>query len=643
MSDKKKDIRVSHKCKYQNQYNDYTIRMVHRRRPWWLLLLLLPLLLLIQCHKDITVTVVDRDTQERLPGQEVTMSYMPHHLWWAGHLLPASVQQQKTQTTDTQGQTTFSRLPCSVYSYIFYCLSPVTFTVESDCYGAEKRCNFHYTRHTTLELEPRREDLHVQLADLDTGDPLPDATLIYRWVEGGEQHTDSVKADAQGVATLPQMRLCSVVELLHGRCYGYADTTRAQVPGQLLLLPQGDSATLRLRPIKERFTFFVKDKETRQPIAAALCTVTLTHPRGSQQRRQVTTSIDGKGIAVYDNAFILSTIAIHAAKKHYKDGDLEGGPWTVQQFIRQDDDTRTVWLEPEPYVSEFINTDSLTGQPVPGVKNIIIITDPSGRTDTTTEVSNRNGCFPVKAKAGSKVEIRSEKSPTYKPGRKVIPSFDEGERVPLMPNQTSLTFRTVTKEGGPLVPQCNLKITASQSGTHQPTSSGQGEFTVTGLQYGERISIVSSKQGYATNSKKINNADVNQLLTAPQTARDIPMVLDVPPCSGGTIVPRNGVMQHRQQYNMGQSGGIAALKGDAYSQYDTFTVYDGPDTSSPAVTITSGGLNDGKPVPSGGKLQHVKLTNKFYVPFSFSSQVVTVVIETYNGGSDWKYEVECPR
>ena len=644
MSKEKKpaDISISHNTKYQDKFNDYTIQMVHRRNYWWLLLLLLPLALLIQCHKDITVTVVDKDTQELLADQEVTLSYMPHHLWLASHLLPASLQQQRTQTTDQQGKTTFKRLPCSVYSYIFYCLSKATVESKGDCYAAEKNLNFHYTWSTTLEMEPRREDLHVLLQDLDTGDPLPDGKLTFRYVEGGRQIVDSVKADAQGVATMPDMRYCGVVELLQGSCYGYADTMRSAVPGQQLLLPTGDSATLKLRPLKERFTFFVKNKETRQPIPAATALVTLTHPQGSKQQRTVTTSIDGKGIAVYDDAFVLSTIAIHASKIHFRDGDLEGGPYTVNQFIKLDDDQRTIWLEPEPYVEEFINVDSLTGNPIAGVKNTIIITDPSGHIDTLREISNRNGKFPVKAKEGSKIEIRADKSPTYKPKQQLIPKFDKGRKVALMPNELNLKFRTVVKEGGALVPQCNLSITGSQSGSHQPANSGNGEFTVTSLQYGEKLTIVASKQGFATNRTKVNNALADQLLTAPQSARDIPMLPDMPPCSGGTIVPRNGAMQHRQQYNMGQAGGIAALKGDAYSQYDTFTVYDGPDTSSPAVVITSGGVNDNKSVPSGGKLQHIKLTNRFYVPFRFTSQVVTVVIETYNGGSDWKYEVECP-
>ena len=475
---------------------------------------------------------------------------------------------------------------------------------------------------------PRREDLHVQVIDEETRDPLPDATLVYRYKELGEEHTDSVRADASGIATIPQMRYCATVDLA-AHCHGYADTLRTDAPCQEIVAAN-DSTALPLRPIKQRFTFFVKNKETRQPIPDATAIVTLTY-NGRKIQRTVHTSTDGKGIAAYDSAFVLATVAIHASKIHFHDGDLEGGPFTVEQFVRQDDDTRTVWLEPEPYTCEFVIVDSITGRPVEGVRNRIKITDPSGKTETVEEISNRNGVIPVKAKEGSRIEIISEKEPAYKKHSQVVPKFKDKEKIRMTPNLVSLEFRTINGVNGKVLPDCALSISASITGRHAPTNSGNGVFTVDGLQRDELLSITASKPQFGSNSTKVRNAPVNTLMTAPQDRRDIPLKPDLPPCQGGTITPRKmgQPLDHKQTYNMGQHCGDFVLHGDAYSQADHFIVYDGP-TADPSRQI----------FPKPG--QNNFLQDKFSLRLHFTDWTVTVVVKTYNNNSEWKYMVDCP-
>lgn len=530
-------IHVGDKMKYKEEYDQYDIQLYHRRNYWWLLLLLLPLLLLIQCKKDISVTCLEPDSGAPIVDQPVSMSYQAHFLFKDGRFL-ATDSINMTQTTDSTGQTVFRDLPCSVFSYIFYCRSQVSFTAQSECHAAvDERHNFHFTRHVDLTMEPRREDLYVKLLDLETGDPLPDGTLYYRYVELGEEHTDSAHADAAGVAMMPQMRYCSVIDLL-GRCHGYADTTRTKVPCQDLMAPN-DSTALRLRPIKERFTFFVKNKVTRQPIPDAKCIVTLTHPQGSTQSREVHTSIDGKGIAAYDNAFVLASITIHASKVHYKDGDLDpnpenGNPWIVEEFIPQPDSVRTVWLEPDPYQQEFINVDSVTGQPIPGVHNEIRITNPDGSVETLVEISNRNGVFPVTAIEDAKVEIISTLSPGYKPKRTLIRRFgdlkDPDRKIPMQPEMVTLKFRTIDADvPNVLIPNCTLRCTGSISGNLQPSDSGSGEFNVT-FRRVEKLSILASKTdaasgiAYVRTTDKVTQKDY-EYLKVDQERRDIPLSL----------------------------------------------------------------------------------------------------------------------
>jgi len=520
----KNEIHVDKGLKYSDEFETYTIQLKRRKNYWWLLLLLLPLLLLIQCHKDITVRCVESDGKYPVIGQEITIDYDAHFLLKEGKFLPSD-NVRITQTTDDQGTTVFEDLPCSVFSYIFYCMSKADFYMQSDCYqAAQTQCNFHYTRNVLLDLSPLREDLHVLLLDLETGDFLPDGILVYEYEENGITKTDSVRAEADGVATIPQMRSCGEMKILKGMCYGYADTVRMDVPCQQLVIADPREA-LRLRPLKERFTFFVKNKETKQPIPNASCTVTLTHPGQSKTQivRHVRTSIDGKGIAVCDSAFVRSFIAIHASKYHYKDGDLEGGPWIVEVFKDQEDDIRTVWLEPEPYLQEFINVDSITGKPIPGVKNVIRIINPGGIPKDDTEISNINGIFPILANEDACVEVISTKD-GYKQKRTVYPKFgeikDEDRIIRMQPEMITLQFRTVRESSWSILPDCNLEISGSISGSLRPVNSGDGNFPVT-MRKNELLSIVASKKGYATNSTKVKNCRYNQLTT--QKDRDIPL------------------------------------------------------------------------------------------------------------------------
>lgn len=624
-------IKVRHKFKYNERYDEYTIQMTKGRNYWWLLLLLMPLFLFIKCQKDILVTCIDDEYNLPIADQTVTIEYTSYALWANGTFLNDSLIQQ-TQQTDSLGKAHFKDLPCSVYSYIFHCLQKALFCTKSECYNTislEK--NFHYTRSVELRLSPQRNDLQIQVCDLDTDDPLPDALLIYRYSEMGKEKSDSTRTDASGVAILPQMRYCSVIDEITGQCYGYADTTKYNILCSELLYVN-DSTTLKLRPIKERFTFFVKNAENQEPIPGARCLVHLIHPGRSQQTtmRIVTTSIDGKGIAFYDDAFILSTLSIKASKTHFRDSILEGGPWIVKNFISQDDNTRTIWLEPEPFTEEFVNVDSITLYPIPGVRNTIAITSANGAQSSYTEVSNSNGVFCVSAKENDGICITSQKTAEYHDKHSVFSKFKditkEERIIKMVPLMETLNFRTVKEEyTSELLPDCNLAITGSISGSLQPTNSGNGKFSVT-MRKAELISIVASKHKYMTNDSKVRNHSW-QYLSASQERRDIPLMLDLPPCSGGINTPKQtNEMYHQRSYGMGQMSGRAYITGNFMGVPDFLTVYDGPDTSGKVLI--------------GPKLS---IPRDFAIPFSFTKGAVTVVIHTSGNDSSWEYVVNCPQ
>ena len=636
MGDKNKTLRpidLGHTMKYEDGSDSYVLTLVHKKkRKWWLwlLLLLLPLLLLIRCERDITVDCVDAENGALVSGALVSMEYDTHYLFKDGHFFPTE-HISRQEVADERGRVVFKNVPCSVFSYIFYAFSKAKYSAENECHSSLSTWrNFHYVKHVKLEMLPLRDDLRVLVLDRQTEDVIPDATVIYRYKEDGKEKVDSTHTDASGVALIPAMRVCSSMELLQGQHYGYEDDTLAHVACRDLLVPDEERA-LRLTPIKESFTFFVKNAQTREPIPAARCEVTLTWPNQSryEEMRIVTTSVDGKGTAFYDDAFILSTIHIHASKPHFRDSVLTGGPWTVADFIRQDEDTRTVWLEPEPYVQEFVNVDSLSLRPIPGVSNEIRITHPDGTTEVITEISNSNGVFPVSAREDDTVEIISRCEPGYKPKETRIPVFRDAEdgdrKIKMEPEMESLVFRTVNAlNPNELVPDCSLACTGTISGALKPTNSGRGEFTVT-FRKVERLTIVASKYKWVRTTDKVNNKTWDYL-KVDQERRDIPLKLDLPPCSGGAIVPKTG-NYHVASYSMGTMEGTSTISGDFYSIYDWLTVYDGTQVDPKWVLIP----------------RH-QVIDTFNIPFHYTQGAVTVVVETDQGDrSSWQYVVNCPK
>lgn len=622
-------ISVNKKIKYLDNKDIYTIQMTHRRFFWRWLLLLLPLLLLIRCHRDIEVTCLEPNTDLPIEQQPVTMEYQAHYLWNDGRLFD-NEDIKLTQSTDSTGTTVFKDLPCSVYSYIFYCLSKVSFTAKSDCHAAVGEEHlFHFTRHVFLKMLPRLEDLHIKLVDLETLDPLPDGILKYKYVESGETRIDSAKADPTGVVTIPQMRYCSFMSLLHASCYGYADTTRADVSCKSLVLAD-DSTALRLRPIKEKFSFFVKNIETKQPIPGAKCAVTLTHPVNGRVDgpHVVTTSTDGKGIAVYGESFVLSIIGIKARKEHFKDSILTGGPWSVESFIKQDEKTRTIWLTPLPYTQEFINVDSINGKPLPGVKNIVKVTDADGTVHTSEEVSNKNGVFLVEAKDDSKVEIVSIRDPEYKQKHTLLPKFKDvkNKEVRMSPVMVKLLFRTVNASShNVLVANCKLKVSGSISGSLSPSNSGNGDFEVT-FRRVESLTIVASKKDWINTTDKVNSKNYDYL-SIDQERRNIPLKQDLPPCSAGKNTPKGvNEMHHSRTYGMGKDEGNASIWVDFYSEPDHLKVVDGE--GNVLINQSVRNKNDGGPNP---------------IPFHFKGGSVTVIIDTsVQNSSSWEYILNCP-
>lgn len=152
MASNYKDINYGKKFRYSEKETVYTFQLKKRRNWWWLLLLLLPLLLLIRCERDITVKCIDESTGEPIPGVATTLSYTAHYLYNDGQLFDAQPYHGEI-TTDAEGEARYERLGCSVWSYIFFCLSQATATGELYPYTtAQEDALFHFTDEIVLKM-----------------------------------------------------------------------------------------------------------------------------------------------------------------------------------------------------------------------------------------------------------------------------------------------------------------------------------------------------------------------------------------------------------------------------------------------------------------------------------------------------------
>ena len=619
---------------FDNGKSEYQFQLKKQNHHWlWLLLTVLFFLLCcIRCEKTISVTTVDKISGDALENVEVILSHVDYYIYKDGRFFGGELQRD-TLNTDANGTVTFEMQDCSVFSYIFCAFVKAEYTAIGDCHHLEPSSEsslFHYTWNKILSLSPNTSDISWHIYDKETKEPLAGACVIYKYQLSGTNKIDSVKSDAAGKCILKGVPTCGNVTLSKVSCYGFEEAASVEynVP---TINAEPDSAMTELIPLKTSFTFFVKNKNTKQPVPGATVDVVLTSGSGKTVRGQSQTNVDGKGRGAYDDAFILANLDFTARKVHYKDGHYDK-KITVEKFNNLPDSARVIYLEPEPYMEEFQNIDSITGVPIMGVENTITVTS-NGKDSSQTEISNRNGVFYVQAKEGDKIHIVSTHD-YYETKETNIESFAKGEIILMNPKRVSLNFRTIDVEDGSLLDDCILEVTTSRSNVSDPHNSGNGEFSVAGLYVDETISIIASKFDYGTNAIKIHNVKVSDLMNAPQNARDIPLALDLEPCnasnSGASDVSA-GSVSTPQSYNMGQKSGRFEIKwsngGSCPDKIDVYNHNPGEDYTKTSPVFTTGmTAGDGSAT----------------VQFSKGSVITIIVTTGPDDGSSWSYNISCP-
>ena len=156
----------NHNFNYTRNQNEYTFRLRKKHNGWWwlLLLLLLPLLL-IRCHHDITVTVIDGKTKEPQPDISVVANYTSHILLQDGKFLNHK-NHDFNEVTNSEGKAILKDVECCLFSYIFYGGCDITITAD-DLITVEKP--YHYTRNVTIEMENVDCEIDITMVIDNTG------------------------------------------------------------------------------------------------------------------------------------------------------------------------------------------------------------------------------------------------------------------------------------------------------------------------------------------------------------------------------------------------------------------------------------------------------------------------------------------
>ena len=524
---KNKEKNLKNNFKFEGNNPEYEFQLKKKPNLWWLLLLLLPLVLLIPLKKDITVYTTQDGNSE--PFVDVSMNYTSRYLLW-NKKFNVKISCDTIQQTDSTGYTVFKDLGYSVYSFIFHFNAPAVFSAGGEgCYDSiSKTCRFHTTRQAVLNMSSQLTDVRLKVVDKELDFVIPGANVFCEFIGKDGRCQTSDTTDAAGCVLVKDARVCSEFNSIKVSAEGYADTLLSNLQ-VIELLKNAGGYVIPLRPLKDRFIFYVKNVYTKEPIPEALAEVSLTF-NGQKGTVGTRTNVDGLGQGFYDNARVLAKISIKASKQGYYDSIYvapkgKPNPITVRDFIKLDSIDRVVWLQPKPIAVQFRNIDTLSNQPIAGVTNKIVVNGIDGKTRTYPSTSNRNGYFDVTALPGDKITIVSTLDPYYHPKTTVIGKYEKGEIIYMNPVLVDLTFRTVEMDNGTMkgvLPDCNLVVTVDGQRVN-PTNSGSGTFVVPKLRLTSKISIEASKTDYLPNNTKIQNKSVEYLAKAQQDERDIPL------------------------------------------------------------------------------------------------------------------------
>ncbi len=286
-------------------------------------------------------------------------------------------------------------------------------------------------------------------------------------------------------------------------------------------LKNNEETILKLKERTYNIDFQVVDKSDNQPLPEA--DIELTDQNGKIYKAKT----NAHGEVVFENISYCSQIKVKGSKYGYSDDSLSN----KVAIIVSDTEKRKLRLDPIKDIIKFIVKDLYTKELLPEVNAKLIIENTTINLTTNTNGVGK-GVF-ENVHIIKKMHIETSKTfyydtitPTYLVGKFV--KLSEKDRTIYMRSQTqSIEFNNIDGASGTRLAGVNNKISINGKFVSNQISNSNGIFTVAKVFPNDKISIISSKNGFITNSTKVKNKTFSDLNTA--QSRTVPLNKKPPP------------------------------------------------------------------------------------------------------------------
>ncbi|MBN2890630.1 MAG: hypothetical protein JXL97_02070 [Bacteroidales bacterium] len=364
----------------------YTIQL-KKKNYWWLLLLLLPFLLLIlqiRFSKDITFKTIDNNSGIALEGANVDFTCFDRNfIDFKSFKFATQDTINFLQSTNNQGIVVF-KVSYTLFQKVFHSKDITTVIATGGCFQSDTLHPLYFDlmkqKINELKLDSRRKTLDFLVVDAFDGQVLPDADVVIDFYISGQKQSFTGKSDARGIVEA-EILYCADSLVVNASKYGYNSFSNS---GNIQNYDSLPSRTLPLEPILASIDFLVKDLYTKQPVPNATAKLHIDN-----SVLTLTTNTNGLGKGMFDSLGITKQMYIEVSHPAYYDTTTQ--KYTVEEFIKLNEEDRTIYIRPKPGNLTFKNVDKYTNNPISGVKNVVYVNDQL----KGEYYSNSNGEFTV--------------------------------------------------------------------------------------------------------------------------------------------------------------------------------------------------------------------------------------------------------
>lgn len=237
-----KQYKYSFRFKENQLEYDFIIKKRHSY--WSLLLILLPLLLLVQCKRDITISVLYAKGNPA-PNSMLSVKYTEHQLYQEGHFFVKNDSILEAEADD-YGELVLHDMPFSIFDWLFHHSKTVMIHASKWYQEADSSYRFYYPDNNQpycIYLGGIR--LHV--IDAETEDDIPNVSVSWMRPNGGSLITDN-----RGESILRNIKLSDILSEVEFKADGYADSLISRL--DVAKMYAKDSVIeIRMRPVNVPF------------------------------------------------------------------------------------------------------------------------------------------------------------------------------------------------------------------------------------------------------------------------------------------------------------------------------------------------------------------------------------------------------